>query len=119
MGFRLISKNTLLPVEPWGDENVIGIFHTSANMVTALLLSTVPLHFTPHRSWTSLLHTNQKFHHKFSVFECMKIAQNYAQVSFTFVSTLSSTPKLINLFIYIYVCLFIYLFYFINICLFI
>ena len=28
-----------------------------------------------------MLRTNQKFHHKFSVFECMKIAQNYAQVS--------------------------------------
>ena len=25
MGFHLISKNVLLPVEPWGDENVIGI----------------------------------------------------------------------------------------------
>ena len=31
--------------------------------------------------WTCMLQTNQKFHHKFSVFECMKIAQNYAQVS--------------------------------------
>ena len=30
---------------------------------------------------TSLLQTNQKFHHKFPVFECMKTAQNYAQVS--------------------------------------
>ena len=27
------------------------------------------------------IRTNQKFRHKFSVFECMKIAQNYAQVS--------------------------------------
>ena len=27
------------------------------------------------------IQTNQKFRHKFSVFECMKIAQNYAQVS--------------------------------------
>ena len=25
MRFHLISKNVLLPVEPWGDENVIGI----------------------------------------------------------------------------------------------
>ena len=28
-----------------------------------------------------LTQTNQKFHHNFSVFECMKIAQNYAEVS--------------------------------------
>ena len=28
-----------------------------------------------------LTRTNQKFHHNFSVFECMKIAQNYAEVS--------------------------------------
>ena len=25
MGFHLKSKNIILPVEPWGDENVIGI----------------------------------------------------------------------------------------------
>ena len=28
-----------------------------------------------------LTRTNQKIHHNFSVFECMKIAQNYAEVS--------------------------------------
>ena len=28
-----------------------------------------------------LTRTNQKFHHKVSVFECLKIAQNYTQVS--------------------------------------
>ena len=46
-------------------------------MVTALLLSTVPGEVTE----LQCMRTNQKFHHKFSVFECMKIAQNYAQVS--------------------------------------
>ena len=50
-------------------------------VVTALLLSavmTVPP--TALDVAVSLLRTNQKFYHKFSVFECMKIAQNYAQV---------------------------------------
>ena len=46
-------------------------------MVTALLLGTVPGELTE----LQCIRTNQKFHHKFSVFECMKIAQNYAQVS--------------------------------------
>ena len=47
-------------------------------MVTALLLSTVP----GERTELQCIRTNQKFHHKFSVFECMKIAHwNYAQVS--------------------------------------
>ena len=46
-------------------------------MVTALLLSTVPVHHIE----PPCIRTNQKFRHKFSVFECMKIAQNYAQVS--------------------------------------
>ena len=46
-------------------------------MVTALLLSTVPgHHIGPLCIWT-----NQKFRHKFFVFECMEIAQNYAGVS--------------------------------------
>ena len=33
MGFHLISKNILLPVEPWGNENVIGIrsFNTTSS----------------------------------------------------------------------------------------
>ena len=47
-------------------------------MVTALLLSTVPREVT---ELQCIVRTNQKFHHKFSVFECTKIAQNYAQVS--------------------------------------
>ena len=46
-------------------------------MVTALLLSTVP----GHHIGPPCIRTNQKFRHKFSVFECIKIAQNYAQVS--------------------------------------
>ena len=46
-------------------------------MVTALLLSTVPGHHIA----PPCIRTNQKFRHKFSVFECIKIAQNYAQVS--------------------------------------
>ena len=46
-------------------------------MVTALLLSTVP----GHHIGPPCIRTNQKFCHKFSVFECMKIVQNYAQVS--------------------------------------
>ena len=46
-------------------------------MVTALLLSTVP----GHHIGPPCIRTNQKFHYKFSAFECMKIAQNYAQVS--------------------------------------
>ena len=43
---------------------------------TASQYSAIPKH-----SRTLLTQTNQKFHHKFSVFECMKIAQNYTQVS--------------------------------------
>ena len=46
-------------------------------MVTALLLSTVP----GHHIGPPCIRTNQKFRHKFSGFECIKIAQNYAQVS--------------------------------------
>ena len=46
-------------------------------MVTALLLRTVTRQLTEPQCFR----TNQKFHHKFSVFECMKIVQNYAQVS--------------------------------------
>ena len=67
-------------------------------MVTALLLSTV----TPHKHRTSLLRINQKFHHKFSVFECMKIAQNYAQV-FTFVSHCLVYFKMVFLFVCFFV----------------
>ena len=43
-------------------------------MVTALLLRTVTWEVTE----PQCIRTNQKFHHNFSVFECMKIAQNYA-----------------------------------------
>ena len=46
-------------------------------MVTVLLLRTVTRQLTE----PQCIRTNQKFHHKFSVFECMKIVQNYAQVS--------------------------------------
>ena len=46
-------------------------------MVTALLLSTVP----GHHIGPPCIRTNQKFRHKCSVFECIKMAQNYAQVS--------------------------------------
>ena len=35
-------------------------------------------------NWTAVSQTNQKFHHKFSVFECMKIAQNYVQVPYPY-----------------------------------
>ena len=42
---------------------------------------TASQHSDTPKHWASMLRTNQKFHHKFSVFECMKIAQNYAQVS--------------------------------------
>ena len=41
---------------------------------TALVLSTVPGVLTE----LQCIQTNQKFHQKFSVFECMKIAQSYA-----------------------------------------
>ena len=44
-------------------------------MVTALLLITV----TP-QSIGRRLRANQKFHHKFSAFACIQIAQSYAQV---------------------------------------
>ena len=40
-------------------------------MVTALILRTVTGELTE----PQCIRTNQKFHHKFSVFECMKIAQ--------------------------------------------
>ena len=50
--------------------------HISANgHFTASQYSAIPKHRA------LLTRTNQKFHHKFSVFECMKIAQNYAEVS--------------------------------------
>ena len=58
-------------------------------MVTALLLSTVLREVTE----LQCIRTNQKFHHKFSVFECMKIAQNYAQVSLPLSHTIQYTPK--------------------------
>ena len=45
-------------------------------MVTALLLSTVP----GHHIGLPCIRTNQNFRHWFSAFQCMKIAQNYAQV---------------------------------------
>ena len=49
---------------------------TSANgHCTASQYSAIPKHRA------LLTRTNQKFHHNFSVFECMKIAQNYAEVS--------------------------------------
>ena len=38
------------------------------------------------------IRTNQKFHHKFSVFECMKIAQIMLKYPYLCL-TLSSTPK--------------------------
>ena len=47
--------------------------------------------------------TNQKFHHKFSVFECMKIAQNYAQVSLP----LSHTVQYFKMLIFCWKALFI------------
>ena len=60
-------------------------------MVTALLLRTVTGEVTePH-----CIRTNQKFHHKFSVFECMKIAQNYAQVSLPLSDTIQYSKMLI------------------------
>ena len=60
-------------------------------MVTALLLSTVPREVTE----LQCIRTNQKFHHKFSVFECMKIAQNYAQVSLPLSHTIQYSKMLI------------------------
>ena len=60
-------------------------------MVTALLLSTVPREV----SELQCIRTNQKFNHKFSVFECMKIAQNYAQVSLPLSHTIQYSKMLI------------------------
>ena len=60
-------------------------------MVTALLLSTVPREVTE----LQCIRTNQKFHHKFSVFECMKIAQNYAQVTLLLSHTIQYSKMLI------------------------
>ena len=60
-------------------------------MVTALLLSTVPGELTE----LQCIRTNQKFHHKFSVFECMKIAQNYAQVSLPLSHTIQYSKMLV------------------------
>ena len=42
-----------------------------------------------------MLRTNQKYHHTFSVFECMKIAQNYAQVSLPLSHTIQYSKMLI------------------------
>ena len=63
----------------------------SANGHTALLLSTVPGVLTE----LQCIRTNQKFHQKFSVFECMKIAQNYAQVSLPLSHTIQYSKMLI------------------------
>ena len=60
-------------------------------MVTALLLRTVTGELTE----PQCRRTNQKFHHKFSVFECMKIAQNYAQVSLPLSHTIQYSKILI------------------------
>ena len=58
-------------------------------MVTALLLITVP----GHHIGSPCLRTNQKFRHKFSIFECMKIAQNYAQVFLPLSYTIQYSTK--------------------------
>ena len=58
-------------------------------MVTALLLRTVTGELTE----PQCIGTNEKFHHKFCVFECMKIAQNYAQVSLIEKSIISRSAK--------------------------
>ena len=62
-------------------------------MVTALLLRTVTRQLTE----PQCIRTNQKFHHKFSVFECMKIVQNYAQVSLPLSHTIQYSKMLIFL----------------------
>ena len=66
------------------------------------------MHFLHRKGYTSFLgcihpdimdvlhwRTNQKFHQKFSVFECMKIAQNYAQVSLPLSNTIQYSKMLI------------------------
>ena len=50
---------------------------------------TASQHSDTPKHWAAMLRTNQKFHHKFSAFGCMKIAKNYAQVF----SPLSHTIK--------------------------
>ena len=60
-------------------------------MVTALLLMTV----TRQLIEPQCIRTNQTFHHKFSVFECMKIVQNYAQVSLPLSHTIQYSKMLI------------------------
>ena len=56
--------------------SVIVMTHGSANgHCTASQYSAIPKHRV------LLTRTNQKIHHNFSVFEYMKIAQNYAEVS--------------------------------------
>ena len=60
-------------------------------MVIALLLRTVTRQLTE----PQCIRTNQKFHHKFSVFECMKIVQNYAQVSLPLSHTIQYSKMLI------------------------
>ena len=65
-------------------------------MVTALLLRTVTWRWEV--TEPLCIRTNQKFHHNFSVFECMKIAQNYAQVSFN--TFASHYPVLQNVFFF-------------------
>ena len=60
-------------------------------MVTALLLMTVTRQLTE----PQCIRTNQTFHHKFSVFECMKIiVQNYAQVSLPLSHTIQYSKML-------------------------
>ena len=46
-------------------------------------------------NWTTVYTNQPKFHHNFSVFECMKIAQNYAQVSLPLSYTIQYSKMLI------------------------
>ena len=73
---------------------VVVVDHTEqvVPMVTALLLRTVTKELTEPQL---VVRTYQKFHHKFSVFECMKTAQKYAQVSLLLSHTIQYSKMLI------------------------
>ena len=83
VGRLLVAPNTAccsFLVAPNARRLFISIFSIRLTLVPMVTASAASHHSdTKHRAL--VLRTKQKFHNKFSAFECMKIAQYYAQVS--------------------------------------
>ena len=84
-----IGLDVVSDIKAW----IIGLYHVPwynvVPMVTALLLSTVP----GHHIGPLCIRTNQKFRHKFSVFECMKIC---SKLCLSILTSVSHYPVLQN-----------------------